>query len=80
MDHVFVNLDHDKTHFIQATAPNDWRVKIGTLWSDTTANLLKRCSSLSPLTFVSTEGGGGGGGSDDDAQAMAMLALLGFNS
>lgn len=33
---------------------------IGSLWVDLTANLLKRCTSLSPVTFVSTEGGGGG--------------------
>lgn len=32
-------------------------LEIGDLWSDTTANLLKRCTSLSPITFVSVEGG-----------------------
>ncbi len=32
-------------------------VDVGDLWSDTTANLLKRCTSTSPITFVSVEGG-----------------------
>ncbi|MCH9010866.1 MAG: hypothetical protein IIC21_09595 [Chloroflexi bacterium] len=32
-------------------------LQIGDIWSDTTANLLKRCTSLSPVTFVSVEGG-----------------------
>lgn len=32
-------------------------LEVGDLWSDTTANLLKRCTSISPITFVSTEGG-----------------------
>ncbi len=32
-------------------------LQVGDLWSDTTANLLKRCTSTSPITFVSVEGG-----------------------
>jgi hypothetical protein len=53
----------DKTHFISATAPDGTTgaVVVGTLWSDTTANLLKRCTATAPITFVSVEGGGGGG-------------------
>jgi hypothetical protein len=46
-------------YYRQATAPDnaDGRLAVGDLWSDTTASLLKRCSSLSPITFVSVEGG-----------------------
>jgi len=32
-------------------------LQVGDLWSDTTANLLKRCTSISPITFLSVEGG-----------------------
>ena len=32
-------------------------LQVGDLWSDTTANLLKRCTSTSPITFVSVESG-----------------------
>ena len=32
-------------------------LQVGDLWSDTTANLLKRCTATSPITFVSVEGG-----------------------
>jgi hypothetical protein len=44
--------------FVQATAPAvvDGLV-VGDLWSDTTAAALKRCTSTSPVTFVSVEGG-----------------------
>lgn len=31
-------------------------LEVGDLWSDTTANLLKRCTSISPITFTSVEG------------------------
>jgi hypothetical protein len=50
----------EKTHFIAPTAPTDGRVQVGSLWSDTTNNILKRCTSVSPKTFVSVESGGGG--------------------
>ena len=46
-----------RTHFIKSAAPTTG-VQVGTLWTDTTNNLLKRCTSISPITFVSTEGGG----------------------
>ena len=32
-------------------------LQVGDLWSDTTTSLLKRCTSVSPVTFVSVEGG-----------------------
>lgn len=44
--------------FVQALIPTVAQgVEIGDVWSDTTASLLKRCTSISPVTFVSTEGG-----------------------
>jgi len=60
--HVYVDTSNEKTTFINVDMPIDWRVKLGTLWSDTLALLHKRCTSVSPITFVSTEGGGGGAG------------------
>lgn len=45
--------------FTQPAMPAEEPVAVGTLWVDTTANLLKRCTSIAPYTFVSTEGGGG---------------------
>ena len=45
-------------YYRQATAPTaSDPLQVGDLWSDTTANLLKRCTSVSPVTFVSIEGG-----------------------
>lgn len=46
-------------YYRQAAAPDnaDGRLSVGDLWSDTTAGVLKRCSSISPVTLVSTEGG-----------------------
>jgi hypothetical protein len=45
-------------YYRQATAPTaSDPLQVGDLWSDTTANLLKRCTSVSPVTFVSVEGG-----------------------
>jgi len=47
-------------YYRQALAPTaSDPLEVGDLWSDTTANLLKRCTSLSPITFVSVEGSGG---------------------
>jgi hypothetical protein len=44
--------------FVQATIPGAGdSVAVGDLWSDTTAAALKRCTSTSPITFVSVEGG-----------------------
>ena len=44
-------------YYRQALAPTaSDPLEVGDLWSDTTANLLKRCTSLSPITFVSVEG------------------------
>jgi hypothetical protein len=50
----------EETHhyYREATAPTvSDPLQVGDLWSDTTANLLKRCTSVSPVTFVSVEGG-----------------------
>jgi hypothetical protein len=45
-------------YYRQASAPTaSDPLQVGDLWSDTTANLLKRCTSVSPVTFVSVEGG-----------------------
>ena len=45
-------------YFRQDTVPGTGDgLVVGDLWSDTTAGLLKRCTSISPVTFVSTEGG-----------------------
>lgn len=46
--------------WIGTTAPDTSPAVVGSLWMDTTANLLKRCTSTSPYTFVSVEGGGSG--------------------
>ena len=43
--------------FIGTSAPQEDPVQVGSLWIDTTGNLLKRCTSTSPYTWVSTEGG-----------------------
>lgn len=42
---------------VQTTAPGEAPVKVGTLWSDTTLNLVKVCTSISPYTFVILHGG-----------------------
>jgi len=48
-------------YYRQLSAPTSADpLQVGDLWSDTTADLLKRCTSVSPITFVSVEGGGGG--------------------
>ena len=48
-------------YYRQLSAPTSLDpLQVGDLWSDTTANLLKRCTSVSPITFVSTEGGSAG--------------------
>ena len=49
--------------FIQASIPTGNPCMVGSLWHDSTSSLLKRCTSVSPITFTSVEGGGGGGGS-----------------
>ncbi len=50
--------DESNHYYRQATAPTaSDPLQVGDLWSDTTANLLKRCTAVSPVTFVSVEGG-----------------------
>lgn len=75
-EHIPVSLDPDKTHFVQLTIPFDYRVEIGVLWTDTTAALLKRCTSVTPITFVSTEAGGGGGLGDPGANGFVVRTAL----
>lgn len=47
-------------HHIGTSAPAEDPVDVGHLWTDTSGPLLKRCTSVSPVTWVSTEGTGGG--------------------
>ena len=50
--------DESHHYYQQAAAPTaSDPLQVGDLWSDTTANLLKRCTSVAPVTFVSVEGG-----------------------
>ena len=50
--------DESNHYYRQSTAPTTGDpLQVGDLWSDTTANLLKRCTSIAPVTFVSVEGG-----------------------
>jgi hypothetical protein len=50
--------DESHHYYRQATAPAGADpLQVGDLWSDTAANLLKRCTSVSPVIFVSVEGG-----------------------
>jgi hypothetical protein len=42
-------------------------VQLGQLWVDTSVPALKRCVSISPITYSNIEGGGGGGGAPVDA-------------
>lgn len=45
-------------YYRQDTAPDGSDpLQVGDIWSDTTANLVKRCTSTGPITFVSIEGG-----------------------
>ncbi|HLF05237.1 MAG TPA: hypothetical protein VI855_08485, partial [Dehalococcoidia bacterium] len=43
--------------YIGSSTPQEDPVQVGSLWTDTVNNLLKRCTSVSPYTWVSTEGG-----------------------
>ena len=43
--------------YIGTSAPSEDPVQVGSVWTDTTANLFKRCTAVSPYTWVSTEGG-----------------------
>ncbi|MCH7745526.1 MAG: right-handed parallel beta-helix repeat-containing protein [Chloroflexi bacterium] len=53
--HAGAEVNH---YYRQATIPTTSDpLQVGDIWSDTAANLLKRCTSLSPVTFVSVEGG-----------------------
>lgn len=50
--------DESHHYYRQASSPTvSDPLNVGDIWSDTAANLLKRCTSLSPVTFVSVEGG-----------------------
>jgi hypothetical protein len=48
--------------FVQDSAPDGDHVFVGCLWSDTSSGseVLNRCTSISPITFVTTESGSGG--------------------
>ena len=50
--------DESHHYYRQALVPTaSDPVQVGDVWSDTTASLIKRCTSVSPVTFVSVEGG-----------------------
>jgi hypothetical protein len=50
--------DESHHYYRQGTAPTaPDLLQVGDLWSDTASSLLKRCTSVSPVTFVSVEGG-----------------------
>ena len=50
--------DESHHYYRQAGAPTTADpLQVGDVWSDTTANLIKRCTSIAPVTFVSVEGG-----------------------
>ncbi len=62
-------------------------LQVGDLWSDTTANLLKRCTATSPITFISVEGGSSAHdlfsathGDVDEADTPADTEVLTFDS
>lgn len=40
--------------------------RVDDIWSDTTAHLVKRCTSTNPYTWVSIEGAGGGASATDN--------------
>lgn len=61
---------------ISDTAPDLYAgsaVEVGMLWYDTVASLWKKCTSTSPLTYTSIEGGGGG------APTSASYLVLGLD-
>ncbi len=60
---------------IQGTMPSEPPVMVGTLWMDTSENVLKYCTNISPYTFAAIEGGGGGG-----APTGASYLTLGTNA
>jgi len=60
-------------HHIGTSAPSADPVDVGHLWTDTAAPALKRCTSVSPITWVSVESGGGGG-APTDAQYVCLAA------
>lgn len=61
---------------IGTLAPSEAPMAVGSLWADTTANLLKRCSSTSPYTWVSVEGGGTGAPTDATYVTISTNATL----
>lgn len=63
-------------HHIGTSAPAEDPVDIGHLWTDTTTPALKRCTSLSPVTWVSTEGVGGGAPTDASYLALGTNGTL----
>ena len=75
-------------YYRQASIPTSSDpIDVGDLWSDTTANLLKRCTAISPVTFVSVEGGSSAHdlfsathGDVDEADTPADTEVLTFDS
>ncbi len=62
--------------FFVATPPA--AAQVGDLWGDSSLvpHVWKKCTSTSPLTFVSIEGGGGGASADATYVVMSLSATL----
>jgi hypothetical protein len=61
---------------ISSAAPDlfaGYAAELGALWYDDVNLLWKKCTSTSPLTFSSIEGGGGGG-APTDAQYVCLAS------
>lgn len=80
--------DESHHYYRQGTSPTaSDPLQVGDLWSDTTSNVLKRCTSVSPVTFVSVEGGSSAHdlfsathGDVDDADTPADDDVLTYDS
>ena len=62
--------------YIGLDAPDRSPAGVGDLWVDTTASLVKRCTSVSPFTWVSIEGGGAGAPTGASYVVMALDGTL----
>ena len=80
--------EHPSTMFsghVGTTAPTDSdnpnrAVAVGDLWVDTTASAFKRCSSISPITFVTTEYSDAGAIAAVEGEATLVLTGAVTNS
>ncbi len=63
-------------HHIGTSAPAEDPVDVGHVWTDTASQIFKRCTSVSPYTWVSTESGAGGAPSDAQYVTLATNGTL----